>query len=377
MTIIPSLYQGGAEKFVADFSEALSDKFKHTIITYNKTEHIYSHEGSLIELAIPQRSYLIARIIRFITLLQAFKSLKKQLSPKIVISHMLMANMLNVLSRKNEIKICVLHGEWSFRTKSKNTFGWFIKRQYSKADLIISVSEYIKNKFEDCYSLQVPHEVIHIGVPIRSIEKMASKTIQTRLPENYIVYVAGFRPIKNHLKLIKHLHDFLKKSSISLVLVGDGPLRKQIEKSIHKRNLKDKVILLGNLSNPYPIIKNAKISVLTSSSESFSLAVLESMVLGVPVVATDCGGPREIIAPKLKGCFQGRHESDYGILVEKVEKWKSDTLLKEIEYLLNNHNTYNRISESAKKRASKFHINEVMSRYEEVLVDLEKAKSFS
>jgi len=370
ITIIPSLYDGGAEKFTADLSYSLSDAYDHSLLVYNPKEKRYPHRGELMALDIPEKRNVLARIRRQLTVLKKIKRIKKSLQPKVVISHMLMANMLNILSRKNHKTICVLHGEWSVRSGHSILLDNYIKRTYNKADVLISVSHYIKNMFDSYYQLKVPHEVVYVGVDMKQIEAKGNEASAVDLPEKYLVYVAGFRPVKNHLKLIATLETYLKTNDISLVLVGDGPLRGEIERAIKKRGLEDKVRVVGNIVNPYPVIKNAKLSLVVSSSESFSLVVVESMVLGVPVIATDCGGPREIIAPNWDQEIELPYTNDFGILIPKPAKWTHNSLANEIQNLIENETLWRRISENGKQRAKIFDIKNSEKQYQEIINEL-------
>lgn len=90
-------------------------------------------------------------------------------------------------------------------------------------------------------------------------------------------------------------------------LVGDGPLREEIQYNIRKEQVKDYVILLGNKNNPYPYIKACDIYVQTSMIEGWGLTVSEAKVLHKPIVTTDAGvmseqlqtGVNGIIVPEL------------------------------------------------------------------------------
>ena len=70
--------------------------------------------------------------------------------------------------------------------------------------------------------------------------------------------------------------------------------------------------------------------------ESFSIVTVESLALGTPVISTDCGGPREILEPNFTHEYSLPHITKYGILIDESKKWNNDTIISQIDYLLNN-----------------------------------------
>ncbi|MDO6564786.1 glycosyltransferase [Amphritea sp. 1_MG-2023] len=130
---------------------------------------------------------------------------------------------------------------------------------------------------------------------------MRSKSIERQhgYDFEYIVYVASFIERKRHEDLINAFH-MLKNDSIKLVLVGKGELESKIKALVSARGLTDRVVFHGWDANPYSIIKNARVSVLVSSAEGLPRTLVESLVLGVPMVSTDCpSGPNEVLTGNL------------------------------------------------------------------------------
>ena len=84
--------------------------------------------------------------------------------------------------------------------------------------------------------------------------------------------------------------------NLEVLLVGDGPLRSELERAVEDLGLKTRVSFLGDRQDIPAILASLDISVLTSSSESLSNAILESMAAGVPVVAGRVGGNPELVA---------------------------------------------------------------------------------
>ncbi|MGC8796884.1 glycosyltransferase [Thermodesulfovibrio sp.] len=122
--------------------------------------------------------------------------------------------------------------------------------------------------------------------------------------EPYIIYAAKFENRKRHDLLI----DAYYKANIphKLVLIGgcytesDRLTFKKLLNQIHRLKLQHKVILPGFQKNPYPWIKNASLFVMSSDSEGLPTVLIESLILGTPVVSTDCPtGPREILTGQL------------------------------------------------------------------------------
>ncbi len=74
-----------------------------------------------------------------------------------------------------------------------------------------------------------------------------------------------------------------------IYLLGDGDDRAKLTQYINENDLKDNVKILGFIENPYPYIKNSIATVLTSLSEGFSLALVESVMLNTPIISTDVG----------------------------------------------------------------------------------------
>lgn len=109
-----------------------------------------------------------------------------------------------------------------------------------------------------------------------------------------VACIAGFRPEKGHVELIRAFAAL--SGAHHLVLAGDGETRPNIEKLVRDLQLTERVHFLGNVADVRPVLAMANLTVLASTAvETFSFAMLESMSMGVPVVATDIGGLAEAI----------------------------------------------------------------------------------
>ena len=106
--------------------------------------------------------------------------------------------------------------------------------------------------------------------------------------------VAAFRPEKGHEILLRSFSRL--DVNAYLILVGDGVLRERITRTAEQLGINDRLRLVGNIPDVRPTIVASDATVLASTSvETFSLAMLESMALGVPMIATRIGGASEAI----------------------------------------------------------------------------------
>lgn len=161
----------------------------------------------------------------------------------------------------------------------------------------------------------------------------------------YIMAMGRLSEQKNFSLLISSYAKSKINKNLNLIIVGDGPLRGELEKQIADFDLNQKVFLLGFKSNPYPYIKNSQFLVNTSNYESFCIVILEALSLGKMVIASDCkSGPSEMITDDFNGfLFEPQNREQLISLLDQVTlnpnlvKVKSDNAVKSVErFKLNN-----------------------------------------
>jgi glycosyltransferase involved in cell wall biosynthesis len=164
-------------------------------------------------------------------------------------------------------------------------------------------------------------------------------------------------PYKNH-------HIFLNVAArlsasipdLEFVLVGDGPLRPELEQRVERLQLGGRVHFLGDRKDIAEILASMDVSVIPSASESLSNAALESMAAGVPVVATSIGGNVELLTA-------GR-----GVLVPANNE---EALCVALEQVLGSSELRTRLAEAARQYAqSNFTIKHVQKQYEDLYTEL-------
>lgn len=165
---------------------------------------------------------------------------------------------------------------------------------YKSINQVISVSQASKLDLLNHFPfLKGKIRVIPIGLEqIDSISPVCLKPQGVK----HIIHVGGFSFEKNHSGLIRIFENFLKiDEQAHLHLIGDGPLRQEVENLVRINNLSKKVSFYGFVNNPLSYIKAGDVLVLPSIIEGLPGVLLEAMYCRTPVIAYNVGGISEIV----------------------------------------------------------------------------------
>ena len=117
-----------------------------------------------------------------------------------------------------------------------------------------------------------------------------------------VVHVGRFTEAKNHagvLEIFEKVHRAV--GSAHLLLVGDGPLRAEIEKNAYGRGLRSAVTFAGNRDDVPKIMAASNVLLFPSLYEGFGLVCLEAGAAGIPVIASNVGGLPEVVVDGVSG----------------------------------------------------------------------------
>jgi glycosyltransferase involved in cell wall biosynthesis len=110
--------------------------------------------------------------------------------------------------------------------------------------------------------------------------------------------VARLSPEKDQRTMLAAFHHVLAEiPDARLIVAGDGPCAVELYEEAAKLGLSGRVEFLGQCSNVPEVLKRMSIFTLSSTTEGLSMTVLEAMAAGLPIVATDVGGNRELVQP--------------------------------------------------------------------------------
>ena len=220
----------------------------------------------------------------------------------------------------------------------------FYQKTLNFSDIIITQSKSMDEDLKNYINKKT--KVIYNPISLKNILSLSEEKSSIKLDSKFlnIVSVGRLAHEKDYKTAILSIAKLKNKiKNIKYFILGEGELKEELIKYSISLGLNEDVVFTGHLKNPFPIIKNANLLLLTSLYEGFSNVILESLALKTPVVATDSpGGNREIILNSENGFLAKTGNSD-------------DIVLKIM--LVNKQQNYN-------IDLSKFDINFIASEYE-------------
>jgi glycosyltransferase involved in cell wall biosynthesis len=158
-------------------------------------------------------------------------------------------------------------------------------------------------------------EVIENGIDLARYNPAADRPgLRRRLgldpARRYVANVARCHPVKDQAMLLNAFAQVAGTCpDVDLLIVGDGPLRPDLERLAGRLGLAGRVLFLGVRSDVPDILQAADVFALTSVSEAASLTLLEAMASGLPVVVTAVGGNPEIVREGHEGLLVPRGDA--------------------------------------------------------------------
>ncbi|WP_336798259.1 glycosyltransferase [Erwinia aphidicola] len=188
---------------------------------------------------------------------------------------------------------------------------------------IVTVSEAVGEDLKNNFPVTPKRlKVINNPFDIKLIRALADEPFPV-INEPYLIHVGRFHEQKRHDRLVRAYAKSGITAKLVLAGIGDEQRIADCKQQAEALKISDRVIFAGFQSNPFPLIKHAKLLVLSSDSEGFGNVLVEALICGTPVVSTRCpGGPAEIL--ERAGMGEALSELTSSSLAEKMAKvWQN------------------------------------------------------
>ncbi len=359
---------GGSGVVATELGKALASKGHEVhFITYSQPvrlgsfrENIFYHEVSITDYPLfdfqPYETQLASKMVDVVK----YEKLDI-LHVHYAIPHASAAYMAKQILLAEGIKIpfvTTLHGTDITLVGKDPSFEPVITFCINHSDAVTAVSESLKKDTLNHFKVSSNIEVIPNFVPPISPKDSSKSYIRSKYAnqdQTILCHVSNFRPVKRTEDVIRIFSIVRHQRDCKLILVGDGPDRYACERLCRELKLCDDVIFLGKVRDTAHVLEIADVFLLPSKTESFGLAALEAMSLGVPVVSSNTGGIPEV----------NRHGvSGYVAKVGDIEQMANYVLeIIEPKNILG-------FKQGAMETANKFSLEKVLPHYENLYIKL-------
>lgn len=284
--VITGMDIGGAEMQTIDLLIELKSR-GHQVRLISLTPPV-SQTDKLLEKNIPVISLEMKSKLNFIYAALKLRRLILDNKTDVVHGHMFHANILVriVKSFTRSIPVlCTAHS--TYEGGRIRDCAYKLTNRFSDLNTVVSEAawhRYISDKVFPAAKTKTVFNCINTDVFV-NLKKPSDKTF-------HWISVGRLVSLKNHISIIKAIK-LLPNSD--LTIVGDGPERDYLQKYVHDNGLSDRVKFTGAQNTLSEFYNASNAFVLASKYEGFALVVAEAMSCGLMVVATDCGGPADII----------------------------------------------------------------------------------
>ncbi len=325
LLVIPNLDFGGAQRAFSFMSTELSKRYNVLECAFNTDEGItYPTGNPLVLLDVSGGRTVVEKARNFMQRVQKLRKIKRDNKIDVTISQLAGADYINMLSGIGDKRIILIQG--SRTAPDSNITGlnrvlqlrMLIPWLYRRANHVAVVSRDIIPEMTEAFGLSAARtSVLHNCVDLATVRPKAAEPIEPAVQAVFdafpILITSGrLAEQKNQAPLLDVMAGLRAANSVAkLFLLGDGHLREPLLARAHGLGLRCwdattnapltadyDIYFMGFQTNPFKYMAKADMFVFPSDFEGFSLALIEALGVGLPIISTDCPtGPRELLAP--------------------------------------------------------------------------------
>lgn len=264
---------------------------------------------------------------------------------------------LSSSTSKKAKKIAWVHCDLLKAVSSPGEYKEKTKQWYEKFDRIACVSQKVKESFDIIFENQFRTDVIYNVVDDVMIRNKAAEDLIVDTKNELVVLSVGrLEAQKNYMRMLTAHNRLLSKGiAHQLWILGQGAEQEKLSEYVKNNNLENSVHFFGFQNNPYKYMAKADIIACSSNYEGFSTSITESIILGKPIVTTDCSGMNEILGA-----------SKYGLITENDD----EAFYLGLKKMLTDPNLRQYYAKQAQIRGEDFAIEKLVKQVEEYLISV-------
>tara|TARA_B110000908_G_scaffold83007_1_gene99388 strand:- start:105 stop:1238 length:1134 start_codon:yes stop_codon:yes gene_type:complete len=357
---------GGSGVVATELGMALADKGHEVhFVTYNQpvrldfiSHDLHFHEVLMEEYPLFQyQPYELALSTKLVEVVSKYNL--EILHVHYAIPHAYAAYMAKMMLKEKGIDIKVvttLHGTDITLVGSHPSYKTAVEFSINNSDVVTSVSESLKQDTLRLFTITNEIKVVHNFIDTEKYDRESQNECQriavAKPEERILTHISNFRPVKRIEDVVKIFYNVQKEIPAKLLMVGEGPEKRNAELLVKKLGISDSVIFLGNSHEIAKILCYTDVFLLPSKSESFGLSALEAMAAETAIISTNTGGLPEVNVHGVTGYLSNLGD------VEDMAK-NAVSILKDDAILL-------RFKANAKKHTKQFCLENILPVYEEI-----------
>lgn len=357
--LIGALTRGGSERVLVNLADYLVEKgYRVTMVTQYQKENEYplNEKVNRVISDITEAETTDSRVVNFKRRFYKLRGIWKREKPDVILSFIGKNNMMAILtSRFLKIPVAVsvraepaeeYYNSW-MRFMARHLFVW--------ADGVILQTR----RCFDFFPRKVQDKAVILKNPISPAffrERYDGEREKT------IVAVGRIDENKNHEMLIQAFLGIAEEfPDYKLVIYGEGECRDRLTKMVDELGYAERILLPGSTSHVAEAIYKTRVFVLSSNTEGVPNTLIEAMLMGLTVIATDCpcGGPADLIENEVNGIL--------------VPVGDVTAMTERLQYLIKNLQVADEMGRKATRTADIFQPGKVYGAWEKFLVSICKS----
>lgn len=356
--LIGTLNKGGAERVMVNLADYFVGKgYEVTLVTQYRAESEYPLNPKVKRVfsEITREETSKNRVVNFKRRFCKLRSIWKAERPDVILSFIGKNNIMAILT---SIGLCI---PVAVSVRGEPGEEYYNRVMRMAARRLFALADGVILQTKQCFDF-FPGKVQKKAVILKNpVSNMFFRERYEGEREKTIVSVGRVDENKNHEMLIRAFAGIAEQfPDYRVIIYGEGECRENLIRLTEELNLSERICLPGSIENVADAIYKTRVFVLTSNTEGSPNTLIEAMIMGLTVIATDCpcGGPADLIC-----------HGENGILIPVRA---TDKLQENLQMLLNDLQVADELGRNAKRTSDIYKEENVYGEWEEFLCSLTK-----